>query len=78
MTASYTYRRMTDLLWTPLIGVTRASYTQTSTLTGNAPEVGAFSVPLYAPTGVAATRRRQGDGESSRLHQQDRASSSRW
>jgi len=46
--ATYTYRRMTDLLWTPLIGVTRANYTQTSTLTGNVHEVGSFSVPLYA------------------------------
>src|SRR5262249_10356789 len=50
VSATYTYRRMTDLLWTPLIGVTRANYTQTSTLTGNLPEVGAFSVPLYAPS----------------------------
>jgi hypothetical protein len=46
--ATFTYRRMKDLLWTPLIGVTRASYTQTGTLTGAAPEVGSFSVPLYA------------------------------
>lgn len=46
--ATYTFRRMVDVLWTPLIGVTRANYTQTSTLTGTAPEVGAFNVPVYA------------------------------
>ena len=48
VTATFTYRRMQDLLWTPLIGVTRANYSQTSTLTGTAAEVGSFSVPLYA------------------------------
>ena len=39
---------MQDLSWTPLIGVTQANYTQTSTLTGTAAEIGSFSVPLYA------------------------------
>jgi hypothetical protein len=48
ISAAFTYRRIEDLLWTPLIGATRASYSQTSTLTGNAPEIGSFSVPLYA------------------------------
>ncbi|HXI27450.1 MAG TPA: hypothetical protein VNG89_03485, partial [Vicinamibacterales bacterium] len=48
VSATFTYRRMQDLLWTPLIGVTQANYTRTSTLTGTAPEVGAYSVPLYA------------------------------
>ena len=48
VSATFTYRRMQDLLWTPLIGATRADYQQTSTLTGTAAEVGAFSVPLYA------------------------------
>src|SRR5438093_1212862 len=48
VSGTFTYRRMQDLLWTPLIGVTRANYTQTATLTGTAAEVGAFSVPLYA------------------------------
>jgi hypothetical protein len=53
VSATYTYRRIVDLLWTPLIGVTRANYAQTSTLTGNAPEVGSFSVPLYALSAAA-------------------------
>jgi hypothetical protein len=48
LSATFTYRRMQDLLWTPLIGVTRAQYFQTTTLSGSAPEVGAFNVPLYA------------------------------
>ncbi|PYR44184.1 MAG: hypothetical protein DMF93_01060 [Acidobacteria bacterium] len=56
VSATFTYRRMQDLLWTPLVGVTRADYQQTSTLTGTAAEVGAFSVPLYAlrPAAVPA------------------------
>ena len=47
---------MLDLPWTPLIGVTQASYTQTTTLSGSLPEVGAFNVPLYAlsPSAVPA------------------------
>src|SRR4051794_3172730 len=48
VSGTVTYRRMVDVAWTPLIGVTRANYTQTSTLTGTAPELGAYSVPLYA------------------------------
>ena len=48
VSATFTYRRMQDVFWTPLDGVTRADYQQTSTLTGTAAEVGAFSVPLYA------------------------------
>ena len=53
LSGTFTYRRMKDLLWTPLIGVTQAHYFQTATLTGTAPEVGAFSVPLYALAGSA-------------------------
>jgi hypothetical protein len=48
VTATFTYRRMDNLLWDALTGVTSASYTQTGTLTGTAAEVGAYSVPLYA------------------------------
>lgn len=48
VSGTVTYRRMQDLSWTPLAGVTRANYFQTSTLTGSAAEVGTFSVPLYA------------------------------
>jgi hypothetical protein len=48
LSGTFTYRRMNDLPWTPLIGVTQANYSRTSTLTGTAAEIGAFSVPLYA------------------------------
>jgi len=48
VSGTWTYRRIQDLLWTPLIGVTRADYTQTATLTGTIDPVGAYSVPLYA------------------------------
>jgi hypothetical protein len=48
VSATFTYRRIEDLLWTPLIGVTQASYVRTGTLTGTAAEVGSYSVPLYA------------------------------
>ena len=47
VSGTVTYRRMQDLSWTPLIGVTQANYSQTSTLTGTAAGIGAFSVPLY-------------------------------
>ena len=48
VSGTVTYRRMQDLSWTPLVGVTAANYSQTSTLSGTAAEIGAFSVPLYA------------------------------
>jgi hypothetical protein len=48
VSGTVTYRRMVDSSWTPLAGVTQANYSQTATLTGSAPEIGAFSVPLYA------------------------------
>jgi hypothetical protein len=48
VSATYTYRRMVDLLWVPLTGVTSSDYQQTGTLTGTLAEVGAYNVPLYA------------------------------
>jgi hypothetical protein len=48
VSATFTYRRMLDLLWDPLTGVTSSNYTQTGTLSGTLPEIGAFNVPLYA------------------------------
>jgi hypothetical protein len=48
VSATFTWRRMQDLLWTPLVGVTQANYVRTGTLAGTAPEVGSYSVPLYA------------------------------
>ena len=53
VSGTLTYRRMQDLPWTPLIGVTRANYSQTATLTGSAAEVGAYSIPLYALSAAA-------------------------
>ena len=47
--ATVTYRKMTDLLWQPLTGVTSADYTQTGFLAGTLPEgAGTYHVPLYA------------------------------
>ena len=37
-----TYRKMIDVPWTPLVSITQANYTQTSTLTGTLPEIGAL------------------------------------
>jgi hypothetical protein len=49
VSAGVTYRRMTDLLWAPLTGVTSANYTQTGVLGGTLPEgAGPYSVPVYA------------------------------
>lgn len=48
LTAAVTYRKMVDLLWSPLIGVRAAQYAPAGTLTGTLPELGSFSVPLYA------------------------------
>ena len=48
VSGTFTYRRMVDLIWDPLSGVKSSDYTQTGTLTGNLPELGAYSVPLYA------------------------------
>jgi hypothetical protein len=48
ISGTFTYRYYDHLDWTPLIGVTRADYTQTGTLTGNVAPVGSFSVPYYA------------------------------
>jgi hypothetical protein len=48
VSADVTWRRYTNFDWTPLIGVTRADYTQTGTLTGNVPPIGQFNTPFYA------------------------------
>jgi hypothetical protein len=48
VSGTFTYRRMVDLLWDPLTGVKSSDYTQTGTLTGTAPELGTYNVPLYA------------------------------
>jgi Carboxypeptidase regulatory-like domain len=48
LTATLTYRKMVDQLWSPLIGVRAAQYAPAGTLTGTLPELGSFNVPLYA------------------------------
>ncbi|MCU1385178.1 MAG: hypothetical protein JWL71_3875 [Acidobacteria bacterium] len=48
VSATFTYRRMVDLIWDPLTGVKPSDYTQTGTLSGNIAELGAYSVPIYA------------------------------
>jgi hypothetical protein len=60
VSASVTWRRFTDVIWSgqdlsagtvvyPLIGVTRADYLQEGVATGNVPGVGAFSKEYFAP-----------------------------
>ncbi|HEX3645268.1 MAG TPA: TonB-dependent receptor [Vicinamibacterales bacterium] len=53
VSGSVTYRRMQDLSWTPLVGVTQANYTRAGILTGTAAEIGSYSVPLYALSAAA-------------------------
>jgi hypothetical protein len=48
ISGTFTYRYMNHFTWTPVIGVTRADYTQTGTLTGNVEPIGQFSVPFFA------------------------------
>jgi hypothetical protein len=48
VSASFTYRRMTDLLWDPLTGVSSSDYVQTGSLSGTLPELGSYNVPFYA------------------------------
>jgi hypothetical protein len=47
VSATFTYRRMLDLLWNVPTGVRASDYVQTDTLAGTLPELGSFSVPLY-------------------------------
>ena len=47
VSATFTYRRMVNLLWNPAIGATPGSYLQNGTFTGNFANVGAVSVPFY-------------------------------
>ena len=65
--ATFTWRRMNDLLWEPLIGVTASDYLLTGTRSGTLPELGDYSVPLYAlrpsavpPGGGRLSTNRQG------------------
>lgn len=48
ISASFTLRRMLDLLWDPLTGVRSSDYVQTGTLSGTLDPIGSYNVPLYA------------------------------
>ena len=48
ISASFTWRRMRDLLWDPPTGVRSSDYVQTGTLTGSIDPIGSYNVPLYA------------------------------
>lgn len=53
VSADFTWRRYTNFDRDRLIGVTRADYTQTGTLTGNVAPLGQFSTPFYALNAAA-------------------------
>jgi hypothetical protein len=64
VSGTFTWRRMNDLTWKVPTGVVAANYIQTGTLAGTLPELGAYSVPLYAlrpgvpvPAGQTETNR---------------------
>ena len=48
VSATFTWRRMLDLLWDPLTGVRSSDYNAAGTLTENLGTFGTFTVPLYA------------------------------
>ncbi|HEV8348528.1 MAG TPA: carboxypeptidase regulatory-like domain-containing protein [Vicinamibacterales bacterium] len=48
LSGTFTYRRFNDLIWNPLIGVTRNDYVVDQVLTGNISPVGSFSQNVYA------------------------------
>jgi hypothetical protein len=64
VSATFTWRRMSDLTWKVPTGVRAADYVQTGTLSGTLPELGSYSVPLFAlrpgvavPAGQTETNR---------------------
>jgi hypothetical protein len=64
ISATFTWRRMSDLTWKVPTGVRAADYIQTGTLSGTAPELGSYNVPVYAlrpsavvPVGQTETNR---------------------
>ena len=48
VSATFTWRRFTNLLWSPRVGVTQKDYSVTGSITGTFPVVGAVNVPYYA------------------------------
>ena len=47
VSATMTYRRMTDFIWNPGIGVKASDYVKTGTFTGTFANVGTVSIPYY-------------------------------
>ena len=66
VSATFTYRVMQDLPWTPLTGVTSANYSQTATLTGTAPIIGSLQRAAVRPERVGRPSRRRQDVRRSR------------
>ena len=56
LSTSFTWRHVTDALWSPLIGVTSRDYRQVGTLSGSTPQTGSYSVPYFALNAAAAPR----------------------
>lgn len=48
VSVAYTWRRFTDLRWSPRIGVRQGQYRQTGTFTATFPDTGAVNIPFYA------------------------------
>jgi hypothetical protein len=47
VSATFTYRRMTNLLWNPPVGATPSAYSQTATFAGTFANVGTVSIPVF-------------------------------
>jgi hypothetical protein len=66
LTGSFTWRRFTNVLWSPLIGVRRADYLPDGVVSGSTPETGPYAVTYYAlrsggaPTGGGVERTNRG------------------
>jgi hypothetical protein len=48
LTGSFTWRRFTNVLWSPFVGVRRGDYVVDGSVSGTTPETGAYDVPFYA------------------------------
>ncbi len=66
VSATFTWRRMLDLLWDPLTGVRSSDYNAAGTLTENLGTFGTFTVPLYALRAAAVPAGRRPDRDQPR------------
>lgn len=48
LSGSFTWRRFSNVLWSPFVDVRRGDYVQDGVVTGSTPETGAYNVPYYA------------------------------